>query len=177
MKLPISGLETLERTTVQHAKPGVVHSPEPAKPAKASAPLQPNAGLIPLLISAATYTAIRCGASSIISGFSHIAPADHLGLAADQSRDPLRESLYALRVAAEALSTKNRPLAIEAPLLDIAYPQIIKLAKRLDVPLEYTWSCTAAGPEPCGRCPQCRFREASFTEALELDPVFTGESA
>jgi len=170
MKLPLSGLETLDRAVVRHDRPGVVHSPETGASAKPPAPLQPNPGLIPLLVSAAVYTAIKVGAGSIISGLSHVAPTEHLGLA-NGGGDSLRESLYALRVAGEALSPRGRPMTIETPLLDIAYPQIIKLAQRLQVPLQYTWSCAATQSTPCGTCPQCRLREAAFTEALELDPL------
>lgn len=172
IRLPLGGLESLDRTTIKHAKPGVVDSPALQQPRQVQ-PLQPNPALIPLLISAATYAAVRLGASHVVTGFSHLCSTDHLGLPADKDRDSLRETLYALRVSAEALSPRTRPLGIQAPLLDIAYPQIIKLAKRLEVPVEYTWTCTAAGPSPCGKCPQCQIRESAFVEALELDPVAT----
>jgi 7-cyano-7-deazaguanine synthase in queuosine biosynthesis len=176
LKLPMAGLETLDRMSVQHARAGVVHSPAGAAP-KPSNPLQPNPGLVPLLMSAALYTAFRVGADSIVTGFSHVAPTDHLGLPATDGRDTLREALYAFRVAAESLAPEARPLTIETPLLNIAYPQIVKLADRLQVPLEHTWSCSAPGPAPCSRCRRCQLRETAFAEAVQLDPLLAATSS
>ena len=40
------------------------------------------------------------------------------------------------------------------PLIDMHKSEVIELAKRLDVPIELTYSCEAAD-EPCGACASC----------------------
>jgi 7-cyano-7-deazaguanine synthase len=45
-----------------------------------------------------------------------------------------------------------------APLRSFSKPEVVALARRLDVPLSVTYSCEDAGG-PCGRCTSCRDRE------------------
>jgi 7-cyano-7-deazaguanine synthase len=44
-----------------------------------------------------------------------------------------------------------------APLLDFTKVDVLRLAMKLEVPLERTWSCEAS-QGPCGICPSCRDR-------------------
>jgi 7-cyano-7-deazaguanine synthase len=62
-------------------------------------------------------------------------------------------------------------IKIAVPLINKTKAQIIRLAKRLDVPLELTYSCYAGGRFPCGKCDSCLFREKGFREAAMLDPL------
>lgn len=45
---------------------------------------------------------------------------------------------------------------IAAPLIRMGKGDIVKMAKRLGVPIEKTWSCHRDGETPCGICEGCR---------------------
>jgi 7-cyano-7-deazaguanine synthase len=59
--------------------------------------------------------------------------------------------------------TKARKIKIEVPLLRLTKAQIVKLAKKLKVPVELTWSCYQGGKQPCRVCDACRLREKGFS--------------
>ncbi len=61
------------------------------------------------------------------------------------------------------LGTRNQKIEIKAPLIKKTKAQIIKLARKLKVPLELTWSCYKGGRKPCGVCDSCKLREKGFT--------------
>jgi len=60
---------------------------------------------------------------------------------------------------------RDRHIKIVTPLIKMTKAQIIKLARKLDVPLEITWSCYKGGKKPCGTCDSCRLRDKGFAEA------------
>jgi len=62
------------------------------------------------------------------------------------------------------LGTKKKNIKIITPLINMLKSDIIRLGKRLGVPLEKTWSCYRGGAEPCGVCDSCRIREKGFSE-------------
>jgi len=62
---------------------------------------------------------------------------------------------------------KGKPISIMTPLINMSKAQIIKLATRLGVPLDLTWSCYAGKNKPCGKCDSCLIREKGFREAEE----------
>lgn len=55
-------------------------------------------------------------------------------------------------------------LSVEAPFLDKSKIDIAKLALKLGVPIEQTWTCYEGGMEPCGKCGSCVERN----EALDM---------
>lgn len=61
-------------------------------------------------------------------------------------------------------------IRILAPLARLDKAGIVKLARRLDVPLGLTWSCYAGGSRPCGRCDSCKLRAKGFKQAGAPDP-------
>lgn len=65
----------------------------------------------------------------------------------------------------------GNPIRISAPLLFKSKSQIIKLAKRLGVPLELTWSCYFGRSRPCNKCESCKLRARGFKEAGLKDPL------
>ena len=65
----------------------------------------------------------------------------------------------------------GKPFKIIAPLENKTKAQIIKTAKRLNAPLELTWSCYNGGRKACGRCPSCLIRAKGFRQAGIEDPL------
>jgi len=60
-----------------------------------------------------------------------------------------------------------------APLQRLDKAGIVRLARRLDVPLELTWSCYQGGRRPCGRCDSCKLRARGFAAAGVNDPALS----
>ena len=56
-------------------------------------------------------------------------------------------------------------IEVLAPLMHLNKAEIVKLAARLKVPFELTWSCYAGGEKPCGHCDSCKLRAKGFEEA------------
>ena len=74
------------------------------------------------------------------------------------------------KAAGEALNrgtTRGVREGIEvlAPLMEMSKADIVRLAYRLKVPFELTWSCYAGGERPCGKCDSCKLRAKGFEEA------------
>jgi len=61
---------------------------------------------------------------------------------------------------------------IVLPLAKMNRKEIVRLAIRLKIPLEQTWSCHREGKEHCGRCYACRQRIEAFGSLRIKDPVF-----
>jgi 7-cyano-7-deazaguanine synthase len=66
---------------------------------------------------------------------------------------------------------EKRAIQIFAPLVEMGKAEIVRLASRIGVPLQHTWSCYAGGGRPCGRCDSCKLRAKGFEEAGLKDPV------
>ncbi len=66
---------------------------------------------------------------------------------------------------------QRRPLRIETPLVRLDKAAIVRLARRLKVPLELTWSCYRGGARPCGTCDSCKLRAKGFSSAGTCDPA------
>ena len=58
------------------------------------------------------------------------------------------------------------------PLAKMRRKEIIKLAMRLKIPIEQTWSCHKEGNTHCGRCYACRQRIHAFESLGLRDPAF-----
>ena len=66
---------------------------------------------------------------------------------------------------------ENR-LSLQFPLVGKSKADIIKLARSLGVPLQYTWSCYEGLSHPCGKCDSCVLRAKGFKEAGMTDPLY-----
>ncbi|MDD5630105.1 MAG: 7-cyano-7-deazaguanine synthase QueC [Elusimicrobia bacterium] len=66
---------------------------------------------------------------------------------------------------------EGKRLSVLAPLQRLDKAGIVRLALRLGVPLELTWSCYAGGRRPCGRCDSCKLRARGFAAAHAADPA------
>lgn len=62
-------------------------------------------------------------------------------------------------------------IEIVAPLQDLSKKDIVLLAVRLKVPLEFTHSCYKGGEKACGICDSCKLRLQGFQRAGIDDPV------
>lgn len=67
----------------------------------------------------------------------------------------------ALRNCAEAYGIR-----IATPLIHSTKRDVVAAARKLGVPLELTWSCYGAGPEPCGECLACEIRRDALEWSL-----------
>ncbi len=68
-------------------------------------------------------------------------------------------------------SIEGKKIFIKAPLLNLSKEQIIKLALKLKVPLDLTWSCYKGDKKPCGLCDSCKIRAEGFMKASIKDPL------
>jgi 7-cyano-7-deazaguanine synthase len=66
---------------------------------------------------------------------------------------------------------EKKVIRIETPLIHKSKAGIIRLAARLGVPLQLTWSCYNGGKTPCGECDSCYYRRKGFKEAGIKDPL------
>jgi len=66
---------------------------------------------------------------------------------------------------------EGRAIEIGNPLIEYSKTDVLKLAFRLGVPLELTWSCHEDGKTPCGRCHGCQMRAKAFEEIGAHDPL------
>ena len=74
------------------------------------------------------------------------------------------------KAAAEALNRGTKRgvtegIEVLAPLMRLSKTDIVRLAAKLKVPFELTWSCYAGGKKPCGHCDSCKLRAKGFAEA------------
>jgi 7-cyano-7-deazaguanine synthase len=72
------------------------------------------------------------------------------------------------------LGSKLENLKILTPLIKLNKAQIVKLALKLKVPLELTWSCYKGGRHPCGKCDSCKLRAKGFEQSATTDPITKG---
>ncbi len=127
-------------------------------------------GLMPAMLSLAAAWAASMGARRIIVGTS-----EDYGLPG-----PLISGLYpdyrhefvqVFNLMLEYAKPAGRELLVEAPLIDLTRPEVIKLGARLNVPWERTWSCYRNSDNPCGRCLGCANRANGFLRAGVPDPL------
>jgi 7-cyano-7-deazaguanine synthase len=74
----------------------------------------------------------------------------------------------------EVISLGTKPethIQIRTPIIAMKKSEIITLGKKLNAPLELTWSCYAKSEQACGDCDSCALRLKAFREAGVRDPV------
>jgi 7-cyano-7-deazaguanine synthase len=57
------------------------------------------------------------------------------------------------------------------PLMGYNKNNVLRLALKLNVPLELTWSCYEDASTPCGKCRGCRTRQKAFQDIGVPDPL------
>jgi len=68
-------------------------------------------------------------------------------------------------------TANNDPLIVKVPLIHKSKKEIILLGKKLNTPLELSWSCYGNNHIACGKCASCFLRLKAFQEAGLIDPV------
>ncbi len=76
-----------------------------------------------------------------------------------------------LRQGSKLGSVYGRGIAIEAPIIEMTKPEIVRYALELGAPLAETWSCYLGAERPCGACDSCELRAAAFAGAGVPDPA------
>lgn len=66
---------------------------------------------------------------------------------------------------------EGHPVRIMTPLLYLSKADIVRLGKKLNAPLELTWSCYNGGERACGHCDSCRLRLEGFRQAGYRDEI------
>jgi 7-cyano-7-deazaguanine synthase len=66
---------------------------------------------------------------------------------------------------------ENSQLQFVNPLINYSKSEVLRLAFKLKVPLELTWSCYEDRQVPCGKCRGCLTRRKAFEEVGTRDPL------
>ncbi len=66
---------------------------------------------------------------------------------------------------------EGHPIKIMTPILRSSKADIVRLGKRLNAPLDLTWSCYNGGEKACGHCDSCRLRLKGFKDAGYKDEI------
>jgi 7-cyano-7-deazaguanine synthase len=88
----------------------------------------------------------------------------------DASKDYI-EKLNAL-FKEGCLLCNGQAYKILLPLSEMSRKEIIRLAIKLNTPIEHTWSCHREGDVHCGRCYACKQRLEAFGSLGLKDPAF-----
>ncbi len=153
-----------------NARAGRKQAIEDANALGAETPATFVLGLIPTMLALACTWAGAIGARKVIIGLSedHDVPGPRIS---DLYPDYRQEFLQTFNLMLDYARPPKRELAVEAPLIDLTRSEVIRLGKRMQVPLEKTWSCYHEGEKPCGRCWACTTRASGFLRAGLADPL------
>ena len=102
------------------------------------------------------------------------ATAMYIGVVQEDSSgypDCTDEFIADMKKAINQGTKKDTHIDILTPLVHLSKAQIVQEAKKLNVPLEHTWSCYKEEDEACGICDSCRLRLNGFKLANQIDPI------
>jgi 7-cyano-7-deazaguanine synthase len=66
---------------------------------------------------------------------------------------------------------EGKPIRVLNPLIELSKTDVLKLAVKLRVPLQLTWSCYENAKTPCGICRGCVMRSKAFEALGIVDPL------
>jgi 7-cyano-7-deazaguanine synthase len=116
---------------------------------------------------------------SIAASYAETFTADKIvfGSNAEDTKELPDASPKFIQLMNELLKTGTR-MGIEGnaslivnPLMNYNKVDVLKLAIKLKVPLELTWSCYEDVVIPCGKCRGCRTRLSAFEQLAISDPL------
>lgn len=119
-----------------------------------------------VLLAVAASLADATGASAIVTGANGL---DNSGY--PDCRPDFHAAFDRVLAKGTRAGEEGRKIRILAPLIRLDKAGIVRLARRLAVPLGLTWSCYKGGRTPCGRCDSCKLRAKGFAEAGVADPA------
>lgn len=121
-----------------------------------------------LLLSLALGWAEVLGAADIFVGVNAV---DYSGY--PDCRPEFVEAFEHLARLATKAGVEGVRFTIQAPLIEMSKPDIIRAGSELGVDFSMTVSCYQAGPDgaACGKCDSCRLRAAGFAAAGIPDPT------
>lgn len=113
-----------------------------------------------VLLSIAASLADASGAAAIVTGANAL---DYSGY--PDCRPRFHRAFERVLAVGTRAGSEGRRIRVLAPLIRLDKRGIVRLASRLGVPVELTWSCYKGGRRPCGRCDSCKLRERGFAAA------------
>ncbi len=119
-----------------------------------------------VLLSLAVSLADAEGAEAIVIGANIL---DYSGY--PDCRGPYLRAMEKAATLGTKRGTSGKRLRVLAPLIRLDKAGIVRLARRLKVPIGLTWSCYRGGRKPCGACDSCKLRAKGFREAGLSDPA------
>ena len=102
------------------------------------------------------------------------ATAMYIGVVQEDSSgypDCTDEFITKMEKAINQGTKEETKIEIRTPLVHLSKAQIVQEARKLNVPLEHTWSCYKEEKEACGVCDSCRLRLNGFRIAGVKDPI------
>ncbi len=108
-----------------------------------------------LLLSMAAAVAEARGIGVVVAGFN----AEEAATFPDNSAEFLAAFNAALR-----FSTRSG-VRVESPTLTMSKVELLTAGRGVGAPIDVSWSCYRAGPEPCGRCESCQRRNRAEDQA------------
>ena len=94
----------------------------------------------------------------------------------DAYRDCRREFYDSLQQTLRLGATRQRPIAVHTPFVDLWKREVVALGLELGVPYELTHTCYTGRRPACGRCDACAERLAAFRDNDVPDPLDYGVS-
>jgi len=119
-----------------------------------------------IFLSFAASFAEAIGAKTIFIGANAV---DYSGY--PDCRPEFIRSYQAMLARGLKASVEGKCIKVVTPLIHLSKAMIVKLAVKLKVPLQLTWSCYNGGRAPCGVCDSCRLRAQGFAQAGVYDPA------
>ncbi len=116
-----------------------------------------------IFLSIAAAIAEKEGASAIYIG---VVEEDSSGYP-----DCSESFITSLQHAIDKGTKPETKIELKTPLVHLKKEEIVKEAKKLDVPLSKTWSCYESSDKACGVCDSCRLRLKGFEKANLKDEI------
>lgn len=113
---------------------------------------------------------------SVATSWAEVIHADSIYIGAvseDSSGYPdCRPEFYEAFQQVIKLGTKPETrIEIKTPVIAMQKSQIVILGRRINAPLQLTWSCYAESEYACGNCDSCALRLRAFRDAGVTDPI------
>lgn len=116
---------------------------------------------------------------SIAAGLCESIDADRIYIGANavdysgypDCRPEFFEAYEKMLAAGTKTGVEGHSIKIITPILRSSKADIVRLGKKLNAPLDLTWSCYNGEDKACGHCDSCRLRLKGFEEAGYKDEI------